>query len=199
MKEIMLFIPLSLLASCASHKTTVVQMPRSVLGSTLSAEGMESVRYGENLKAYSVGRYIEPNNSLLMHEAHTVYRVETTAKWNLHPGPTGFISGGPVIGLIDPAHKDGPTTAEVVAEVNRQKAATQALMAQGTRINQTLSQLTTNMAVARQLSEENNQLKSAVNLTSRRLEILEEQFRQKPAEQEFTTSPVSASKGTNDW
>ena len=52
-----------------------------------------------------------------MHEAHTVFRVETTAKWNLHPNMPVNVPGGPVVGIIDPAHKDSPLTPEVVAEV----------------------------------------------------------------------------------
>jgi hypothetical protein len=174
-------------------------MPRSVPATALSAEGMESIRYGENLKAYPVGRYVEPNNSLVMHEAHTVYRVETTAKWNLHPNGPASAPGGPAVGLIDPARKDGPTTAEVVAEVNRQKAATQAMIAEGARISQTLNQLTTNFAVTKQISEENAQLKATVNTTTKRMEALEEQFRQKPADTAFTTPPVPALRETNDW
>ena len=79
MKRILIFIPLILLSACASNKPVVVQMPRSVPGTILTTDDMESVRYGENLKACSFGRYVDPNDGLVMHEAHTVYRVETTA------------------------------------------------------------------------------------------------------------------------
>ncbi|MGH7989864.1 MAG: hypothetical protein ACREDS_06745, partial [Limisphaerales bacterium] len=115
-------------------------MPPAVSGMTLTTGDMESVRYGENMKAYLIGRYVDPNNGLVMHEAHTIYRVETTAKWNLHPDvypyAPGNLPGGPVIGIIDPAHEDSPTTPEIVAEVDRQKAATQTLIAQSQRMNQ---------------------------------------------------------------
>ena len=139
MKRIFIIIPLIFLSACASNKPVVVQMPRFVPGTTLATDDMESVRYGENLKAYSFGRYIDPNDGLVMHEAHTVYRVETTAKWNLHPNAPANVPGGPVIGIIDPAHKDSPLTPEVVAEVDRQKAATTALIVQGQRMNQPLT------------------------------------------------------------
>jgi hypothetical protein len=76
-------------------------MPRSVPGTTLATDDIESVRYGENLKAYSFGRYIDPNDGLVMHEAHTVYRVETTAKWNLHPNAPVNVPGGPVCPLAN--------------------------------------------------------------------------------------------------
>ena len=159
MKRILIFIPLILLSACASKKPVVVQMPRSVPGTILTTSDMESVRYGENLKAYSIGRYVDPNGGLVMHEAHTVYRVETTAKWNLHPNAPVTVPGGPVLGIIDPAHKDSPLTPEVVAEVDRQKAATMALMVQGQRLNQALNQLSKTLSVTAQVSVENARLK----------------------------------------
>ena len=198
MKRILFFIPLILLSACASKKPVVVQMPRSVPGTILTTGDMESVRYGENLKAYSFGRYVEPNDGLVMHEAHTVYRVETTAKWNLHPNATVSFPSGPVVGIIDPAHKDSPLTPEVVAEVDRQKAATAALLVQGQRMNQALSQLSKTLSATAQVSVENTQLKSKLNTAEKRLDALEEDFRKKQTEAPFTTSPVPT-KGTNDW
>jgi hypothetical protein len=198
MKRILIFIPLILLSACASKKPVVVQMPRSVPGTILTTDDMESVRYGENLKAYSIGRYVDPNDGLVMHEAHTVYRVETTAKWNLHPNAPVTVPGGPVLGIIDPAHKDSPLTPEVVAEVDRQKAATMALMVQGQRLNQALNQLSKTLSVTAQVSVENARLKNDVTTTEKRLDVLEDQFRKTQTEAPFTTSPVPT-KGTNDW
>ena len=198
MKRILIFIPLILLSACASKKPVVVQMPRSVPGTILTTGDMESVRYGENLKAYSIGRYVDPNGGLVMHEAHTVYRVETTTKWNLHPNAPVTVPGGPVLGIIDPAHKDSPLTPEVVAEVDRQKAATMALMVQGQRLNQALNQLSKTLSVTAQVSVENARLKNDVTTTEKRLDVLEDQFRKTQTEAPFTTSPVPT-KGTNDW
>ena len=177
MKALLLLIPLALLAACASRKPTVVQMPRSVPGTMLPSEGIESVRYSENLKVYPVGRYIDPNNSLVMHEAHAVYRVETTAKWNLSPNAPVHVPGGPVVGLIDPARRDSPVTAEVAAEVQRQKAATQTLIDQGARIQQALSNLGQSVPNTKQLADENGRLHERVSLTQKRLEALEDQVR----------------------
>ena len=199
MKRIFILIPLLFLPACATKKPVVVRMPRSVPGTTLPADDMESVRYGENLKAYPVGRYVDPNNGLVMHEAHTVYRVETTAKWNLHPNAPANVPVGPVVGIVDSAHRESPVTAEVAAEVNRQKAATQALIAQGARMNQALNQLSQSVSISKQVSEENAQLKTAVSTTQQRLEALEEAFRQKQTETTFTTPFVPPKQGTNDW
>jgi putative SOS response-associated peptidase YedK len=40
-----------------------------------------------------------------------------------HPNAPVTVPGGPVVGIIDPANKDCPVTPEIVAEVDRQKAA----------------------------------------------------------------------------
>jgi hypothetical protein len=178
-------------------------MPPAVSGNTLTAADMESVRYGENMKAYPVGRYVDPNDGLVMHEAHTIYRVETTAKWNLHPDvypyAPGNLPGGPVVGIIDPAHSDSPVTPEVVAEIERQKIATQALLAQGQRMNLALNQLSKILPATSQVAEENAELKAQAMATQRRLELLEEQVRKQQAETEFTPPATPSVKGTNDW
>jgi len=199
MKRIFLFIPLILLPACASKKPVVVQMPPSVPGTILTTDDMESVRYGENLKAYSIGRYIDPNDGLVMHEAHTVYRVETTAKWNLHPNAPVTVPGGPVVGIIDPAHKNSPVTPEIVAEVDRQKAATMALIVQGQRMNLALNQLSKTLSSTAQVAAENVQLKGELTTTEKRLDALEEDFRKEQTEAPFIKSSAPATQGTNDW
>jgi len=203
MKRILIFIPLILLPACASKKPVVVKMPPIVTGTTLSTADTESVRYGENLKAYQVGRYIDPSDDLVMHEAHTIYRVETTAKWNLppdvYPYAPGNLPGGPVVGIIDPAHENGPITPEIAAEVDRQKAATQALIVQSQRMNQALNQLSQVLPVTSQVAAENAQLKAQELATEQRLEILEDQFRKQQPETEFTPPVAPSVKGTNDW
>jgi hypothetical protein len=197
MKNILFLASAVLLSACATKKPVVVQMPRSIPGTVISATNIESVRYGENIKAYPIGRYVEPNNRLVMHEAHTVYRVETTAKWNLHPNAPVPVPTGPIVQIIDPARRESPLTPEVAAEVNKQKDATKAVIEQSNRMNQTLVQLSQSVSSARQVAEENVQLKQEVNSTKQRLEALEEQFRKRQTE--TFTSPSILTKGTNDW
>jgi len=177
MKTIYL-IPVLLLSACASNRRPfVVQMPRPVPGTTLPTEGIESVRYSENLKAYNVGRYVDPNNQLVMHERHAVYRVETTAQWNLHPNAPATVALGPAVQIVDPARVDGPTTAEVIAEVNRQKEATQTVIEQGKRLNDSLTQISSALDASKQVAEQNRQLKTEIDLTKHRLDLLETEIR----------------------
>jgi hypothetical protein len=177
MKTIYL-IPLLLLSACASSRTPrLLNMSRPVPGTTLPGDDIESVRYSENIKAYNVGRYVDPNNALVMHERHVVYRVETTAKWNMHPNAPATFALGPAVQIIDPARKDGPTTAEVIAEVNRQKAATQTVIDQGKRLNDTLLRISTALDASKQVAEQNRQLKTDLDLTKQRLDLLETEIR----------------------
>jgi hypothetical protein len=170
-------IPLLLLTACASKKPVVVHMNRSVSGTIIPAEDAESVRYGENLKAYTVGRYVEPDNPLVMHERHTVYRVETTAKWNLHPNPAVSVPMGPATLIVDPAHRDPPVNAEVISEVNRQKGMTQTLIAEQKRMEDSLKQLSGVIAATQQTAAQNAQLKQESDANTKRLDLLEQQLR----------------------
>jgi hypothetical protein len=192
-----LVIPLILLTACASKpKSTVVQMPVAITGRGSPAEGIESIRYSENIKAYPVGRYVEPNNNLVMHERHTVYRVETTTKWNLHPNGAVTVPLGPPLAVVDPAKSLAPVNAEVIAEVNRQKTATQALLDQGTKIDQTLSQLSGAFHVTKQIGEQNQQLRNELTTTQQRLDALEQELRKKQADVLFGANQKGK---TNEW
>jgi hypothetical protein len=199
MKQILFFLPLILLSACASKKPVVVPMPRAVSAPSPVAAAVNSVRYGENLKAYSFGRYVDPNDGLVMHEAHTVYRVETTAKWNLHPNVRVSVPGGPVVGIIDSAHKNSPLTPEVVAEVSRQRAATAALLAQGERMDQTINQVSKSIAATAKVAAENVWLKDKLTTTEKRLAALEDDFRKTQTEATFTKPATPSVKGRNGW
>ena len=81
-------IPLVFLASCASRPQYVFQpVPPPPV------EPVEAVRYGEVVRAYHIGRYVDPNHPETMHEQHPVHRIETSARWNLHPGRSSAGSG----------------------------------------------------------------------------------------------------------
>jgi len=91
---------------------------------------MESVRYAENLKAYPLGRYIDPNDPDVMHEAHTIYRLETTAKWNLHPQDSP-VSSIPAVHNQDSASAPVLLRDELAVELNRQREATKVIIQSG--------------------------------------------------------------------
>ena len=129
-------LPLVLVASCASR-------PQVVLRPTPPppVEPVESVRYGEVVRAYHVGRYVDPNHPETMHEQHPVYRIEVSARWNLHPGPLNTAN------LLNPppdaAFAPPPTNDVLVAEMNRQRETTARVMLEAAKLAQSYGELQT--------------------------------------------------------
>ena len=171
-------LPLLLVACATRPARTVGLSSHAVPGTTLPSEGIESVRYAENIKAYPLGRYIDPSNSRIMHEGHSIYRVETTAKWNLHPNEPVVVPLGPVR-VRDIARTTSPIGDELVAELNRQKEATTAIIQGGQGVTQKLSELSGKLQQTQQMAAQNAQLKQEVDTAKQRLDALEEQLRAK--------------------
>lgn len=76
------------------------------------------------VKVYSLGRYEDPADPDLLHEAHLVYRRETAPRWNLQPGPAGQVLIGTRIAPVDP--KAGPLQNQelqgVILQLQREQA-----------------------------------------------------------------------------
>jgi len=62
-------------------------VPVFVAASAIPGDSQEKIMFDSRLKAYAVGRYLDPASRTVMHEQHTVYRVEQTPQWNLMPQP----------------------------------------------------------------------------------------------------------------
>jgi hypothetical protein len=127
-------IPLVFVASCASHPRIVVRPAPPT-----AVERVESVRYAEVVRAYYVGRYVDPNHPETMNEEHPVYRVETAARWNLHPGllNTANLLNPP----SDAAFAPPPANDAVAAEMNRQREATRRVIQEAARLAQSSGEL----------------------------------------------------------
>lgn len=85
--------------------------------------------------AYPFSRYIDPNHSDILHEAHTVYRVERHPHWNLRPGNNASRSSGSTNVAIRngcvPNERAGGgnlTREEWLVEIQRQKLAAAELL-----------------------------------------------------------------------
>ena len=195
MKFVLLFtLPLLLVACAAKPPRTVDISAHAVPGTTLPSEGIESVRYAENIKEYPLGRYIDPNNSRIMHEGHNIYRIETTAKWNLHPNEPVSVPLGPATHVRDSARTASLVGDELVMELNRQKEATKTVIQGGQVVSQKLGELTTALQQTQQVVGQNAQLKQDVNTTKQRLDALEEDLRKRPTQ----TSPPAIKTHADD-
>jgi len=141
-------IPLALVTSCASR-------PQVVLRPTPppAVEPVEAVRYGEVVRAYHVGRYVDPNHPETMHEQHPVYRLEASARWNLHPGPLNTAN------LLNPppdaAFAPPPTNDVLVAEMNRQREATVRVMSEAAKLAQSYGELQTVLGEMKNVARNN--------------------------------------------
>ncbi len=116
-----------------------------------------------------------------MHEGHDIYRVETTAKWNLHPNEPVTVPLGPTVHVRDTVRAAAPTSDELLVELNRQKEATKAVIQGGEIVSQKLGELAGSIRQTAQLAAENAQFKKDFITTKERLDALEEQLRAKPS------------------
>jgi hypothetical protein len=162
-------IPLVLVASCASRPQLVVRpLPPPAV------EPIEAVRYGEVVRAYHIGRYVDPNHPESMHERHPVYRVEVSARWNLHPGPLGTAN------LLNPppdaASAPSPTNDVLVAEMNRQREVTARVMQEAGKLAQSYGQLQGVLAEMKNVARTSTLLNQRFTTNESRIGELERGF-----------------------
>lgn len=125
MKTIYLCCLLGTLAGCTTPPKVAVSL-RPL--SPPVAESLDALRYGEVVRSYAVGRYIDPNHAEMMHEHHSLYRVEASARWNLHPDLTHSVGVGLLNPPRDAAYTLPQTNDVILVELSRQKQATERVM-----------------------------------------------------------------------
>ncbi len=93
-KIIIAIVSVSITLGLSGCKTKEVPKPQEfahvpvfVAASTIPGDSQEKMLYDSQVRAYAVGRYIDPANRTVMHEQHTIYRVEQMPRWNLMPQP----------------------------------------------------------------------------------------------------------------
>jgi hypothetical protein len=159
-KILVLCATAALVAGCETldRKTTAATVPTPqpaptvvpVSGTDLDSSNVEKVRLNESLKAYPVGRYVDPKDPNLMHEAHVVYRREAGANWNLNPNAPTAVPLGPVIAVADPAKTPGPLPAELEAKMAEQNQLVASLIEQNEALTKELAKLNQDVAALRQ-------------------------------------------------
>jgi hypothetical protein len=146
-------------AGCQALKTDAAKAPpppavvpaaAPVAGTELDQKNVENVRVGENLKAYPAGRYVDPNDANVMHEAHTIYRREAGPNWNLNPNAPTVVPLGPVLAVADPAKEPTPLPAELEQKMAEQNQLMASLIEQNEALSTQLAKLSKEMAELRQ-------------------------------------------------
>jgi hypothetical protein len=121
-----------------------------VSGTDLDQTNAEKVRVAESLKAYPVGRYVDPQDRDLMHEAHVVYRREAGGSWNLNPNAPTVVPLGPVLAVADPAKTPAPLPAELEQKMAEQNQLVASLIEQNEALAKELAKLGQQFADLRQ-------------------------------------------------
>ena len=173
-------IPLLLLSACSTAPKLTLHPQQT------SATSADGVRYPEVLHAYHVGRYADPNDDLIMHEQHVVYRVEENTRWNFHPGPAdGNLPASP---SRDAAFVPAPVNDDILAEVNSQRLATTQIMLQARTLSAALAQFQAALQQTKTNLQETVILRASVNQMKQRLDALESAQVQSPAASLSTTN-----------
>ncbi|MEO7297370.1 MAG: hypothetical protein ABI042_02195 [Verrucomicrobiota bacterium] len=175
-------IPLVFVASCASRPQLVVRPAPPA-----AVEPVEAVRYSEVVRAYYVGRFVDPNHPETMNEQHPIYRIETSARWNLHPGPANTVN------LLNPppdaAFAPPPTNDAVIAEINRQREATERVMSEAVRLSRSYEELQNIFSQMKTVARNNALLGARVADTEQRVTDFGKEL------EKLTTTPTAQ---TND-
>ena len=174
-------IPLLFLSACSTTPKLTLRPQQPPPATDNSA-----VRYPEVLHAYHIGRYADPNDDLIMHEQHVVYRVEENTRWNLYPGP---VDGNlPDVPSRDAAFGPAPVNDAILAEVNSQKTATTQIMIQARTLTAALAQFQTALQQTKTNIQETLILRASVNDMKQRLDALAAAQAQPPATPISTTN-----------
>lgn len=186
MKTIYL-MPLLFLAACSTApKLTLRLQPPPPLADNAA------VRYPETVRAYHFGRYADPNDDLVMHEQHTVFRVEQNTRWDLRPATIGNNAVSPAIPR-DAAFSPAPVNDAILAEVNSQRLATAQIMMQARTLSSALVQFETALQQSRTNLAQTAALRTTVSDLKQRLDALEAAKRQPPSISTTNEPPGSLS------
>lgn len=161
----LLLIPLIFLSACSSAQRQSSVLRATAVGQAVSSNGL---RTEDQLREYRLGRYVDARDPLVMHEGHPVYRVETSARWDLRPNEKSSLPKRDAVQSPSISANDA-----VVAEVNKQRAATRAFTEQTATLNQRLSDLGEAVKQTKEMAEEAVALKRDVAALRQQLEAVE--------------------------
>jgi hypothetical protein len=162
-------IPLLLLSACSTAPKLALRPQQPP-----SATDISTVRYPEVIRAYHIGRYADPNDDLMMHEQHTVYRVEENTRWDLRSLPTATM-GHPAVSATprDTAFSPTPVNDAILAEVNSQRLATAQIMLQARTLSTALAQFQNTLQQTKAGLQQTAALRTTVGEMKQKLDALE--------------------------
>ena len=148
-KRFLFLAAIALCGGCENMQSVTTALPAAVpapatarvAGTDLDQHNVEKVRVSETLKSYPVGRFVDPNDPNVMHEAHVVYRKEAGAGWNLNPNAPTVVPLGPVLAVADPARTPNPLPAELEQKMSEQNQLVASLIEQNDALAKEIGKL----------------------------------------------------------
>lgn len=160
MKLLPVVLAMSLCSGCATLNKLVPKKKKPVVEKTTSSSRKRSskVRTDELVKAYPVGRYSDPNDPDVMHERHTIYRVEQSPNWNYLPDSPDALPMGPTVSESAPSSSYyAKADAELMS--GQQRAQVDALREQNRALQKRIDALNKDQSKNQQLQAEIDHLK----------------------------------------
>ena len=157
---------MSLLAGCQSGRNVAVDenyhfcIPSVATASPVQLNNEANVRFPEVVKAYGVNRYVDPNDSRIMHERHVVYRVEQEKNWNLQTEADKQILVGPVLSDASLDNRQALLEKELAIELKRQRQLNTSCMEAIDQLNAEREMLATYLLGVNAALEKQNQPQS---------------------------------------
>ena len=181
MKPYYLILLIFLPACSTAPKLALHPVPTPALTDT------SAIRYPEIVRAYHLGRYVDPNNDLVMHEQHVVYRVEENTRWDFHPGPAqGFVSTSSL--PTNAAYSPVAANDDILAQVNSQKIATAQIMAQARMLAAALAQFQSALQQTKTNLQATTTMRATLSNMQKRLDALESAEKAEPPTIQSTTT-----------
>lgn len=185
MKKLLL-LPL-VIAACQTPEP-IIETPVIVAdttGNTIAQNQISKIRTSEQLKAYRINPYQDPNNPNIRHDAHMITRIEQSAAWNLRPyNVAPIIETGPNTELYPPAHQPIPVNGEMEETLTKQKLYTAAILEAAKVQDQQMKVLQESVQQLTLIKAENQTLKQTVQTLNNTLTELKEAETQRKKKEE---------------
>jgi hypothetical protein len=144
MKILTVVLALCLCFGCATtHQPEPKKKPTAGKVTSSSRKKTTKVRTDEEVKAYPVGRYSDPDLPGVMHERHTIYRVEQSPDWNYMPDAPYALPLGPTVARSNPSASYYVKTDSELMNA-QQKAHNEALLEQNRALKKRIESLEQN-------------------------------------------------------
>ena len=181
MKTFILLLTFTFLMGCTQSKmapphTYSPSFPiQEVSGTYTAPPEQEKLRHAETLKAYSLGRRIDSNDSSIMHEGGIVYRIENDSAWNLQPN---YLEKVPFAGELPVSVKanEAVLRAEIEVKANEQRALYKYLKEASEEANKQLSAIEDSAELSRKLFQQNLSLKERLKNRTNENEAMREEL-----------------------